>query len=186
MSELAMRLTASDIVVADASYASIWISNYLRAERAGQRFLTPRGIAGLGWGLPLALGAKVAAPAARVFCLAGDGGFAHCWAELETATRMGLPVITMVLNNGILGYQKHAELSRYGAHTDAVTFAAVDHAAIARACGCVGVRVDDPAKLGPALDEAIACGRPAVIDVVTDPNAYPPITGFAGAIERYV
>ena len=186
MAELARRLNASDIVVADASYASIWVSNYLHAERPGQRFLTPRGIAGLGWGLPMALGAKVAAPSSRVFCLAGDGGFAHCWAEMETAVRMNLPVVTMILNNGILGYQKHAELSRYGVHTDAVAFAAVDHAAIARACGCFGIRVDDPGKLGAALDEAIGCGRPAVIDVTTDPNAYPPITSFTGAIERYV
>ena len=58
-------LAPDDIVVADASYASIWVANYLRATRPGQRFLTPRGLAGLGWGLPMALGAKVAAPDAR-------------------------------------------------------------------------------------------------------------------------
>lgn len=186
MHELAARLQPQDIVVADASYASIWIANYLRAERPGQRFLTPRGIAGLGWGLPMALGAKVAAPDARVFCVAGDGGFAHCWAELETARRMGLPVVTMVLNNGILGYQKHAELSRYGKHSDAVAFASVDHALIARACGCHGARLDDAAQIGAILDAAIACDGPSLIDVVTDPGAYPPITSFAGAIEKYV
>jgi acetolactate synthase I/II/III large subunit len=186
MRELAQRLRPDDIVVADASYASIWIANYLRAERPGQRFITPRGIAGLGWGLPMALGAKVAAPDARVFCLAGDGGFAHCWAELETARRMSLPVVTMILNNGILGYQKHAELSLYGAHSDAVAFAGVDHAMVARACGCLGLRVEDPAKLGAALDEAIAAGGPSLVDVITDPSAYPPITSFAGAIEKHV
>jgi acetolactate synthase I/II/III large subunit len=186
MRELARRLRPDDIVVADASYASIWIANYLRAERPGQRFITPRGIAGLGWGLPMALGAKVAAPDARVFCLAGDGGFAHCWAELETARRMSLPVVTMILNNGILGYQKHAELSLYGAHSDAVAFASVDHAMIARACGCLGLRVEDPTKLGAALDEAIAAGGPSLIDVITDPSAYPPITSFAGSIEKHV
>ncbi|MBL8700816.1 MAG: acetolactate synthase catalytic subunit [Alphaproteobacteria bacterium] len=186
MRELAARLRPDDIVVADASYASIWIANYLRAERPGQRFLTPRGIAGLGWGLPMALGAKVAAPDARVFCIAGDGGFAHCWAELETARRMGLPVVTMVLNNGILGYQKHAELSRYGRHSDAVAFAGVDHALIARACGCHGERLEDPARIGAALDAAIACEVPSLIDVVTDPAAYPPITSFAGSIEKFV
>lgn len=186
MRELAQRLRPTDIVVADASYASIWIANYLRAERPGQRFITPRGIAGLGWGLPMALGAKVAAPDARVFCLAGDGGFAHCWAELETARRMKLPVVTMVLNNGILGYQKHAELSRYGEHSDAVAFASVDHAMIARACGCLGLCLEDPARIGAALDEAIAADGPSLIDVITDPGAYPPITSFAGAIEKYV
>lgn len=186
MHELAQRLRPDDIVVADASYASIWIANFLRAERPGQRFLTPRGIAGLGWGLPMALGAKVAAPNARVFCLAGDGGFAHCWAELETARRMNLPVVTMILNNGILGYQKHAELSRYGEHSDAVAFASVDHAMIAQACGCLGLRVEDPARLGAALDEAIAAPGPSLIDVITDPAAYPPITDFVGSIEKYV
>ena len=62
MEELSQRLRPDDIVVADASYSSIWISNYLVAEEVGQRFLTPRGLAGLGWGLPMAMGAKVGNP----------------------------------------------------------------------------------------------------------------------------
>jgi acetolactate synthase-1/2/3 large subunit len=184
--EIARRITAEDILVADASYASIWLGNYVRSTKPGQRILTPRGIAGLGWGLPMALGAKEAAPERRVLCLAGDGGFAHCWAELETARRMRLPVVTVVLNNGILGYQKHAELAFYGAHSDAVHFADVDHAAIARAVGCAGFRVERAAEIGPALDAALALAVPSVVDVVVDPRAYPPITGFAGSIERHV
>jgi thiamine pyrophosphate-dependent acetolactate synthase large subunit-like protein len=63
-------------------------TNYLRVRRAGQRVLTGRGLAGLGWGLPAALGAKVAQPSRDVFCISGDGGFAHVWSELETAKRM--------------------------------------------------------------------------------------------------
>src|SRR3712207_9296969 len=98
--------------------------------------------AGLGWGLPMAIGARIAADeagsGARVVCLCGDGGFAHSWAELETLRRMELPVVLLILNNGILGYQKHAEEVRFGEHTDAIGFAAVDHAAIARACGVEG------------------------------------------------
>ena len=181
MADLARVLTPESIVVADASYSSIWISNYLTAQRPGQRFLTPRGIAGLGWGLPMAIGAKIGQPAAPVICLAGDGGFAHCWAELETARRMGTNIPVIVLNNQVLGYQKDAEDVLFGAHTDAVDFAPVDHAAIARACGCHGERIERAADFLPALQRALAADRPTVIDVLSDPQARPPLTFYDGA-----
>ncbi|AWV14965.1 acetolactate synthase catalytic subunit [Methylobacterium sp. XJLW] len=180
MAEIDAVSTPETVVVADASYASIWIANFLTARKAGQRFLTPRGIAGLGWGLPFALGAKAARPDAPVICVTGDGGFGHVWSELETARRMRLPVIVVVLNNQILGYQKHAELSLFGDFTDVCDFEAVDHAAIARACGCAGTRVERPADLAPALRDALAGGAVTVIDVITDQRAYPPITSFEG------
>jgi acetolactate synthase-1/2/3 large subunit len=180
MAEIEAVLTPDTIVVADASYSTVWVSNYLTAQRPGMRFLTPRGIAGLGWGVPLALGAKAAAPGSPVICVTGDGGFAHCWSELETSRRMKLPVVIVVLNNQMLGYQRDAEESRYGAHTDAVDFEPVDHAAIAGACGCVGMRVEIADEFGPALRAALGADRPTVIDVLTDPDARPPITAFEG------
>jgi acetolactate synthase I/II/III large subunit len=178
MSELDRRLDARSVVVADASYSSIWVANNLRSRAAGMRFITPRGLAGLGWGFPMALGARVARPDSTVFCVVGDGGFAHAWAELETAVRMRLKVILVVLNNGVLGYQKHAENIKFGTHTDACDFVPVDHAAIARAVGARGIRVDSVAGLGAALDEAIAAEGTTLIDVVTDPNAFPPVTWY--------
>ena len=180
MAELDKRMTAEDIAVADASYASIWIVGGLTARKAGQRFLTPRGIAGLGWGLPMAIGAQMAAPGRRVVCLCGDGGFGHSWAELETLRRLNLPITVMVLNNSILGYQKHAEDVIFGEHTDAVDFASVDHAAIARACGITGVRLERGEDAGAVLDAAFASGKPTLIDVVTDPEARPPISFYTG------
>ncbi|MCA1406732.1 acetolactate synthase catalytic subunit [Ensifer sp. IC3342] len=180
MADLDSVLTPESIVVADASYSSIWIANFLTARKAGQRFITPRGIAGLGWGLPYALGAKAARPDAPVVCLTGDGGFGHVWSEMETARRMKLPVVVIVLNNQILGYQKHAELSLFGNFTDVCDFEAVDHAAIARAIGCNGVRVERPADFLPALKEALSRDELTVIDVITDERAHPPITSFQG------
>jgi acetolactate synthase-1/2/3 large subunit len=182
MHALDARMDESTIIVADASYSSIWIANYLTARRAGQRFVSPRGLAGLGWGLPFAIGAQVASPASRVVCVAGDGGFAHTWAELETLARLRLPVVTIVLNNQILGYQKHAETAFFGGFTEACDFAPVDHAAIARACGVHGLRVERGEDVGPAMAEAFACDAPVVIDVLTDPAAYPPITSFTGKL----
>lgn len=175
------RLIPPDaIVVADASYSSIWVADGITIRNAGQRVLTPRGLAGLGWGLPYALGAKAARPDAPVICLTGDGGFAHVWGEIETSKRMNLPVVVVVLNNQILGYQKHAELTLFGAHTDVVHFQPVDHAAIARACGVEGIRIDNPADLSAALEKALSFNVLTVIDVVTDERAYPPVTSFTG------
>jgi acetolactate synthase-1/2/3 large subunit len=180
MRDLDSLLTPETIVAADASYSSIWVSNFLTSKKAGMRFLTPRGLAGLGWGLPYAIGAKTARPDQPVVCVTGDGGFAHVWAELETARRMNLPLVLIVLNNQVLGYQKHAEMVLFGNYTDVCDFAPVDHAAIAKACGCEGVRIEDPATFRDAL--AAALGKPAVtvLDVVTDQRAYPPITSFEG------
>ena len=180
MADLNTVLTPDTIVCADASYSSLWVTNFLIAQRAGQRFLTPRGLAGLGWGMPLALGAKVAMPDAPVISLSGDGGFGHCWQELETAMRMHLPVVSIVLNNGILGYQKDAETVKFGAHTDAVFFAPVDHEAIARACGANGVRIERAADFLPALREALASDKPTLLEIITDPAARPPLTFYEG------
>ncbi len=180
VAEIEKRIGADAVVCADASYSSNWIITYLTAKRAGQRFLTPRGLAGLGWGVPLAIGAQVAAPDARVVCLCGDGGFAHSWAELETLRRLKLPVTVIVLNNGILGFQKHAEDAILGEHTIACDFADVDHAAIARACGIRSARVERGEDLGAALDEAFASGAPNLIEVLTDPDAKPPLTFYHG------
>jgi acetolactate synthase-1/2/3 large subunit len=180
MHDIDSLLDARCIVVADASYASIWIANYLTSRRAGNRFIAPRGLAGLGWGLPLAIGAQIAAPDHKVICVTGDGGFAHCWAEIETAVRLKLGIVTIVLNNQILGYQKDAEDVVFGKHTEAVYFEPVDHANIAKSCGASGVRVSDPRYFLPALRDGLDREGPTVIDVLIDPTARPPLTFYQG------
>lgn len=181
MSVLDGLLVPSTIVVADASYSSIWISNYLTAKIPGMRFITPRGLAGLGWGLPLAIGAKMAAPDRKVVCLVGDGGFAHSWGELETLRRLNLDIVVIVLNNQILGYQKDAEDVRFGEHTSACDFTPVDHARIAEGCGCRGIRIESASDLTAALEDALNVPLPTVLDVMTDPSARPPITFYKGS-----
>jgi acetolactate synthase-1/2/3 large subunit len=73
---------------------------------------------------------------------------------------------------------------KFGGYTSAVHFAPVDHAAIARACGCRGIRVEKADDYLPAIREALASDVTTVIDVMTDPMAYPPITFFEGALEK--
>jgi acetolactate synthase-1/2/3 large subunit len=178
MCELQPFLTPETIVVSDASYSSLWTTCYLTSEKPGTRFLTPRGLAGLGWGYPFSLGAKLARPNAPVFALVGDGGFAHVWSELETSIRTKTPVIATVLNNGILGYQKHAENAKFGRHTTACYFAPVDHAAVAKACGMKGVRVDTAQQYRAAIEDAVRSGESVLIDAIVDPTAFPPVTLF--------
>ncbi len=180
MAELQRLLTPDTIVVADASYASMWVVGQLRGLAPGMRFLTPRGLAGLGWGLPLAIGAKVASPASAVVALVGDGGFAHSWAELETIVRMDIPVTIILLNNGILGFQRDAERVKFGDHTSACHFAPVNHSAIARACGVQGVRVEEANDIRDALIAALQSRKPTLIEVITDPDARPPLSLFDG------
>lgn len=177
LAELDALLSPADIVVADASYSSIWVTTQLTARSAGQRFLTPRGLAGLGWGLPMAIGAQAARPGSKVVALVGDGGFAHVWGELETCVREQLPVVVLVLNNGQLGYQRHAENFAYKQTTSAIEFIPVDHAAVARAAGCRGVRFTDPADLAALLKEALAASIATVLDVIPDPDSYAPGAG---------
>lgn len=177
MHELEQLLPADAIVTADASYASVWTTLYLTARRAGDRFLVPRGLAGLGWGLPLAMGAQLARPGATVVSVVGDGGFGHVWSELETMRRHGIKLVLLVLNNGVLGMQEDMEMFRYGGRTD-TRFERVDHAAVARACGLHGVSVEAPGALRAALQEALAADRATVIDVFVDPAACPPLTAY--------
>lgn len=166
------------MLVADASYSTLWVSIYATAKAVGQRFLYPRGMAGLGWGLPMALGAQVARPEATVVCVTGDGGFGHVWSELEAAVREQLPVVVVLLNNSTLGFQTHSELVQFGEHTGAVDFRPVDHTALALACGADGVRVTTPDELRSALALAIANRRPVLVEVMTDRDAYPPIKAW--------
>ncbi len=180
MADLQTVLTPETIVVTDASYATLWVACYLGALAPGMRFVTPRGLAGLGWGLPLAIGAKVARPESPVLSIVGDGGFAHVWAELETLARTQTPIVLTVLNNSVLAYQRDAEDVKFGSHSSAVYFSPVDHAAIARACGCRGVRVETASDYLPALTEALSLDHATVIDVIIDAEAYPPITFFDG------
>jgi acetolactate synthase-1/2/3 large subunit len=182
MRELNALLTPDTTVVADASYSSVWIASYLDARSAGMRFLSPRGLAGLGWGFPMAIGAKLARPAHPVVCVAGDGGFGHVWSELETAAREGFAVTLLVLNNQVLGFQKDAETVKFGRHTGACHFAPVDHAAIARACGLEAWRIESPEQVRPKLIEALGSPRTVLLEVLTDPDAYPPLTMYDNAL----
>ncbi|WP_051298812.1 thiamine pyrophosphate-dependent enzyme [Arthrobacter castelli] len=175
MAVLDRHLGEDDIAVADASYSTLWMTGYLTAKKTGQRFISPRGLAGLGWGLPLAMGSQTANPDKRVVCISGDGGYGHVWAEMEAAVRNRQPIVSIVLNNSILGFQKHAEIAQFSQYTSAISFASVDHSAIARAVGAQADTVTNVDELEDALKRARDGSSFHLIEVITEADAYPPI-----------
>jgi acetolactate synthase-1/2/3 large subunit len=177
LAEMARFMDDDTIVCADASYSSLWAADRLVLRRPGRRLISARGFGGIGWALPAGIGAKLAAPDKRVLCLTGDGAFGFVFQELETAARYGIGVVVVVLNNSTFAYQKHAEQLHYGRSFE-TELLDVDYAALARVLRCDGISVSDPDQLAPALGTAIASGRPTVINVVIDPEAFPPITAF--------
>ncbi|WP_454692696.1 thiamine pyrophosphate-binding protein [Achromobacter aloeverae] len=173
-------MNENDIVTTDASYCSAWGMDLLRYRTAGRKFLVPRGFAGLGWGVPAAIGAKLAKPDADVYCVTGDGGFGYVGMELETAARYEIPFCVVVLNNGILGFQKHYEEHAFG-KTVQTSFTPVNYADFAKTLNCDGVRVSTAKAFEEALASARNLRRPLLIDAVVDPDAKPPIGTFETA-----
>jgi acetolactate synthase I/II/III large subunit len=132
--------------------------------------LTPGGFATMGFGAPAAIGAKLACPDRVVVALVGDGGFGQNPAMLATAAEQEVPVIWIVMNNNAYGTIAGLEMAHYGTTFGTVFRRGgeayhVDFASIAKAYGVAGVQIKSAAEFKPALQEAIASGKPCVIDV---------------------
>jgi acetolactate synthase-1/2/3 large subunit len=158
------------IVVVDAGGSSYWSPAYLELTPENQA-LYPRGAAAIGSALPMALGAQLAAPDKRVICISGDGGFGYNIMELETAVRLNLPVVNIIVNNHALGMERRGYIEYAGEVPPApVSFSPQDFSKIAQAFNCFGARAEQPADIRGAIEAALASGRPAVVDVLTDPE----------------
>jgi acetolactate synthase-1/2/3 large subunit len=171
VAELQLALPPESIVVADGGVAAHWSGLLYDVTAPGRHYIANRGHAAIGYGLPGAIGAKLAAPDLPVVALCGDNGFAMAVAELETAKRERTPLVAMVVNNGTLGYVKALQHGMYEGRYQSVDFLDVDYGAVARAFGCEGRRVEQPDELADALAEALASDVPYVLDVLitTDP-----------------
>jgi acetolactate synthase-1/2/3 large subunit len=172
LAELRRVAPPGTIVVADGGFAAHWSALLYDVTDPGRSYIANRGHAAIGYGLPGAIGASLAAPGRPVVALTGDNGFAMAAAELETAKRAGARVIALVVDNGTLGYVKALQHGLYEDRFISVDFLDVDYGAVGRAFGCAGERVDDPDALGPALRRAFEADVPTVIDamITTDPS----------------
>ncbi|MAD07887.1 MAG: hypothetical protein CMP86_10810 [Gammaproteobacteria bacterium] len=162
-------LNDDDLVVCDASLASGWASQYLQFSSVQNRFLAPRGLAGLGWGSPAAIGASLATGGVnRVLQFAGDGGFSFSVQELEVMARLKLPVVSVILNNDTLGWIKHVQRDHYDKNYVSTDYAHVDFATVAQGFGVRGYTVTTLDELREALAKEARPEGPAVIEVISD------------------
>jgi acetolactate synthase-1/2/3 large subunit len=169
LAELREALPADGILVADGGFAAHWSALLFDVLEPGRSYIANRGHAAIGYALPGAIGAKLAAPDRPVVALCGDNGFAMAIAELETAKRVGAPVLALVVDNATLGYVKALQHAMYDDRFQSVDFLDVDYGEIGRGFGCHGARIEDPERLGDVLREAFAAiseGVPAVVDAL--------------------
>lgn len=161
---LADELPADAVVAGDSAQVSYYGTAHFWSARQPGQFLYPCGYATLGYGLPAAIGAKVAAPDRAVVTLVGDGGFQFTAMELATASAERLSIPVVVMNNH--GYAEiREEMDQRGMSRTGVDFDVVDYAALAKACGGNGVRLAGLDDLPAALRTALSTPSPTVIEV---------------------
>jgi acetolactate synthase-1/2/3 large subunit len=154
------------IITTDAGNFGLWIARHFRFRRPGT-FLGPTSGA-MGYGLPAAIAAALVHRDRAVVALAGDGGFAMTMAEIETAVREKIRLVAIVFDNERYGTIRMHQDRRGAGQGIATDLGPIDFAAIARACGARGVRVDRDADFEAALRQALAVDRPTVIHLALD------------------
>jgi acetolactate synthase-1/2/3 large subunit len=134
----------------------------------------------LGVGLPYAIGAKVTKPEAPVYLITGDGAFMLSIHELETAKRLGANIVAVVINDRQWGMIKGGQKLSFESRFEGVDLTDVRYDQVAKAMGCYGERVEDPAELKSALKRAADSGMPAVLDVIVNKDIHmlPPDLGL--------
>ncbi|MFJ6181626.1 5-guanidino-2-oxopentanoate decarboxylase [Streptomyces sp. NPDC092295] len=164
---LAQALGREGFLVGDSAMACYYGALSNLPAHHPRSFLYPTGLGTLGYGLPAAIGAKLARPDAPVVALHGDGGIMFTIQELASAAQLGLPLPVIVSDNGGYG-EIRDEMAGRGDTVHAVDLPRPDFAGIARAMGCHGVRIDGTARLARELETALAADRPTLIHLPED------------------
>jgi acetolactate synthase I/II/III large subunit len=171
--ELGTVLDRDAIVIGDGGDFVSYAGRVIDSFQPGC-WLDPGPFGCLGTGPGYALAAKLARPERQVVLLLGDGAFGFAGMEFDTLARHGVDVVGVMGNNGIWGLEKHPMEFLYGYSVAAELRPGTRYDQMVEALGCYGELVQNPRELRPALERALAAGRPALVNVLTDPAvAYP-------------
>ena len=169
IAQLQATMDPSTIYTLDAGNNRTWMAHLYRAQEANT-FYSPGGTAGMGWALPAAVGLKLVYPEQPVVAVTGDGGYMMVVNAISTAVQYELPIICVVFNNNTLGMVNDHQPE---GHKIASEFHPTNNATVAEGMGAWGVQVNDSKDIPDALRAAQASGKPAVIDVIVDPDPSP-------------
>jgi len=165
-------LGPSGTIVVDGGDTQAWVDGHIRVRRAGG-YIKCGPLGCMGVGVPFALGTKAARPDGSVVLITGDGAIGMNFMEFDTALRHNLPFVAVVCNDSAWGMTKHQIEITYGkgAKAPGVELGLTPFHEILKALGGCGEFVRKPKDLRPALERALSSGKPALVNVVSDPEA---------------
>jgi pyruvate dehydrogenase (quinone)/pyruvate oxidase len=168
---LSRALADRAILCGDSGTVTTWAA---RTElRRGQLFSFSGTMCSMMAALPYAIGAQAAYPDRQVVALTGDGSLSMMMGELATLAQHDLPVKVVVMRNDVLGLIKWEQMAFLGNPQYGVELSPIDFVKVAEACGLSGTRIEDPARVGEQLSQALSADGPAVIEAVVDPHDMP-------------
>jgi len=165
---LEKMLPENNMLVLDAGYPTPYTSAYFRLKKAGRSFVDPRAQGSLGFSLPAAIGVKLAKPDSTVVGMFGDGSLAMCLGEMETVTRLNLPIIYLHFNNNSYGWIQNLQKIFCSQRYFSTSFdPSIDYAKVAQAHGFNAYKPENIEDLEKALGQAIRSDKATFIDIPT-------------------
>ncbi len=172
MATLRARLPEDAILANGAGNFSVWAHRFYEFRRYPTQLAPTSGA--MGYGVPAAVAAKMLFPERTVVAIAGDGDFLMTGQELATAVQYDAAVVILVVNNGMYGTIRMHQERHYPGRVSGTDLVNPDFAALARAFGAHGSVVERTEEFGTAFDDAVASGRPALVELRVDPEALTP------------
>lgn len=185
--EIYRQTNGDAIITTEVGQHQMWAAQFYKYTKP-RTFLTSGGLGTMGYGLGASLGAKMGMPDKTVVNVAGDGCFRMNMNEIATAARYNIPIIQVVVNNHVLGMVRQWQTLFYEKRYSATVLNdAVDFVKLAEAMGAVGIRVATREEFQKAFQEALAMGRPVVIDcqIDSDEKVWPMVAPGAAISEAF-
>jgi pyruvate dehydrogenase (quinone)/pyruvate oxidase len=166
-------LAADDAIISgDSGTNTTWIARQFRIKR-NQKFSCSGTLATMAPGLPYSIAAKIAFPERQSIAFVGDGAFTMLMGEFATAVKYNLPIVVVIIKNNTLGQIKWEQIVFLGNPEYGCELQEINFAKYAEACGGLGFTVERPEEIRPALEDAMASGRPSIVEVYVDPYEPP-------------